>query len=130
MDYIVLAIFAVIGIILFLIYREFKNVREDIQNVVEQFNMVAKDNNMKMIKNLESNVGQYIMKIKQLGDSNIQQLHRIHLLNHQKVTRNDNHFTEAEDSVGNHENENDLRYLSDTKISTRSASDKKKSRDD
>lgn len=114
-DYKLLLLVVLVGLITFFIYRELTTLRNEITDLKIE---------------LKKDIRLCTEKVRDISSDNIEQLRKITLLNQQNVRKVDNYFTESENDIATdfkylsdipnirrHDNTNSCLYLSENKIS-------------
>ena len=114
-DYKLLLLVVLVGLITFFIYRELTTLKDEITDLKIE---------------LKKDIRLCTEKVRDISSENIEQLRKITLLNQQNVRKVDNYFTESENDIGTdfkylsdipnirrHDNPNSCLYLSENKVS-------------
>ena len=99
MDYKILIILLALLLLVILTYRELILMKNDFTYNVNTLIDNVRQDNSEMVCQLQNNMIKCVGHVKNISSDNLQQLHKITMLNNQPMMRIANHYTETDESM-------------------------------
>jgi hypothetical protein len=97
MDYKVIILLLLLGIIIYLLYLQINSLKKDVDRLHNEIRAEINDSNMLLRKNIQNDLNTVLSKIKDHNQDSVQQIRKMNLIENQPITKAmSNHYSDTE----------------------------------